>query len=50
MARKYSPKKIDLVYEQVEIFPEELQDKLDDAFSILFDETLEYYWELLGFL
>ena len=45
MARTYSSKKIDLVYEQVEISAEEFQDRLDDAFNILFDESLEYLKE-----
>lgn len=42
MAKSYSPKKIDLIYEVVELSEEELQQRLDDAFDILFEETLRF--------
>jgi len=39
MARAYAPKKIDLEYEVTELPHEELHDRIDDAFAILFEET-----------
>lgn len=40
MAR-YAPKKIEIVFEQVEAKPEEIEQRLSDAFAILFEETLK---------
>jgi len=40
MAR-YAPKKIGVVFEQVEAKPEEIEQRLSDAFAILFEETLK---------
>lgn len=40
MAR-YAPKKIEVVFEQAKAKPEEIEQRLSDAFSILFEETLK---------
>lgn len=45
MARTYAPKKIELQYEVIKLPKEELQDRLDDAFAILFEETWKYLKE-----
>lgn len=36
---------IEIVYEQVEIPPEESQQRLNDMFDVLFDETFKYLKE-----
>ena len=41
MASKYTPKKIDLIYEQVEV-SEETQVRINHAFDVLFEATLRY--------
>lgn len=38
---KYAPKKIEFVFEQVKAKPEEIEQRLSDAFAILFEETLK---------
>lgn len=38
---KYTPKKIEFVFEQVEAKPEEIEQRLSDAFAILFEEVLK---------
>jgi hypothetical protein len=36
---------LEIVYEQVEVSPEESQQRLNDMFDILFEETLQYLKE-----
>lgn len=45
MSRIYAPKKIDLTYEEVKLPEEEYQQRLADAFDILFEETLKFVKE-----
>lgn len=45
MARTYTPKKIEVVFEQVEAKPEEIEQRLSDTYSILFEETLKFLRE-----
>lgn len=42
MVKTYQPKKIEVIWEQVDKSPEEIQARLDDAFDFLFEETLKY--------
>ncbi len=45
MARNYSPKKIQIVFEQVDTTPEEVEKRLSEAYAILFEETMKYLKE-----
>lgn len=45
MARAYSPKKIEVIFEQVETTPEEVEQKVSEAYAILFEETMKYLKE-----
>ena len=45
MARAYTPKKIEIVFEQVETAPEKVQQKVSEAYAILFEETMKYLKE-----
>lgn len=45
MPRTYTPKKIEVILEQVEAKPEEVEKRLSDAYSILFEETLKFIKE-----
>ncbi len=36
---------IEIVYEQIEVSPEESQQRLNDMFDVLFEETLKYLRE-----
>lgn len=45
MAKNYSPKKIEIVFEQVETTPEEVEKRLSEAYAILFEETMKYLKE-----
>ncbi len=42
MVRKYTPKKIEVVYEVVEAPTEVIQARIDDAFDVLFEEALKF--------
>lgn len=37
---------LEIVYEQVEVSPEESQQRLNEMFDILFEETLQYLKEM----
>ncbi len=45
MARNYRPKEITLIWEQVEASPEESKQRIDEAFDVLFEETMKYLQE-----
>lgn len=45
MVKNYSPKKIQIIFEQVEITPEEVEKRLSEAYAILFEETIKYLQE-----
>lgn len=45
MARNYSPKKIQIVFEQVDTTTEEVEKRLSEAYAILFEETMKYLKE-----
>ncbi len=45
MPRTYAPKKIEVVFEQVEAKSEEMEQRLTDAYAILFEETLKFLKE-----
>lgn len=45
MAKNYSPKKIQIVFEQVETTSEEVEKRLSEAYAILFEETMKYLKE-----
>lgn len=45
MAKTYSPKKIEIVFEQVETTPEEVEKRVSEAYAILFEETIKYVKE-----
>lgn len=42
MTRKYTPKEIEVVFEQVEASSEEVQTRINHAFDVLFEATLRY--------
>lgn len=42
MAKKYTPKKIEIGYEVVDAPVEVIQARVDDAFDVLFEETLRF--------
>ena len=45
MSKTYAPKEIDLTYEEVELTKEEYQQRIADAFDILFEENLKFIKE-----
>lgn len=42
MARAYRPKKIEVIWEQVETKPEEIEQRISEAYAILLEETLKF--------
>lgn len=48
MARAYSPKKIEIIFEQVETTSEVVERKISEAYAILFEETMKYLKEKKG--
>ena len=45
MAKTYPPKEIEIIFEQVEAKPEEVEKRISEAYAVLFEETFRFLKE-----